>query len=193
MLNNFVQLQISCYTLNAVRSTLYSNTLYAARYSLYATRSPLFAFLTCSLCSCALCTFLVIVSWLLVIFLVSSCPRGELIMQNKANLQNAQINITPLLTKEYENIRLYRRDENKPNQTQFKSNFNPKLALFSEILALFGFQRKKAQLSAFLQNRVNIYYFVRCIFRLLCYNIAKWRFNLSSLKSKPPIKLMCER
>jgi len=29
------------------------------------------------------------------------------------------MNVTPLLTKEYENIRLYRRDENKPNQTQY--------------------------------------------------------------------------
>jgi hypothetical protein len=41
--------------------------------------------------------------------------HAALFMQNKANLRNAQINITPLLTKEYENIRLYRRDENKPN------------------------------------------------------------------------------
>jgi hypothetical protein len=35
MLNNFVQLQISCYTLNAVRFTLYSNTLNAVRSTLY--------------------------------------------------------------------------------------------------------------------------------------------------------------
>ena len=127
------------------------------------------------------------------LFATRSTLYAVLNMQNKPNFSRAEMNVTPLLTREYENIRLYRRDENKPNQSQFKSNFNPKLALFYEILALFGFQRKKAQLSAFLPNRLNIYYFVRCIFRLLCYNVAKWRFNLSSLKSKPPIKLMCER
>jgi hypothetical protein len=36
-------------------------------------------------------------------------------MQNKPNLQKSNMNVTPLLTMEYENIRLYRRDENKPN------------------------------------------------------------------------------
>jgi len=50
-------------------------------------------------------------------------------MQNKANLRNAQIDVTPLLTKEYENIRLYRRDENKPNQTQFWLCNSPTLAV----------------------------------------------------------------
>ena len=40
--------------------------------------------------------------------------------QNKPNLLNAQMNISSVLTKDYENERLCRRGENKPNQTQTK-------------------------------------------------------------------------
>ena len=40
-------------------------------------------------------------------------------MQNKAKLLNAQMNVTKVLTKDYENERLHRRGKNKPNQTQF--------------------------------------------------------------------------
>jgi hypothetical protein len=38
---------------------------------------------------------------------------------NKANLPDAQMNLTSFLTKDYENERLCRLRENKPNQTQF--------------------------------------------------------------------------
>ena len=38
--------------------------------------------------------------------------------QNKANLLNAQMNATSFITKEYENERLCRLRENKPNQTR---------------------------------------------------------------------------
>ena len=38
--------------------------------------------------------------------------------QNKPNLLDAQMNISSVLTKDYENERLCRRGENKPNQTQ---------------------------------------------------------------------------
>ncbi len=41
------------------------------------------------------------------------------IITNKANLLNAQMNVSTILTKEYENQRLHGRGENKPNQTQF--------------------------------------------------------------------------
>jgi len=40
-------------------------------------------------------------------------------MQNKPNLLNAQMNVNKVLTKGYENVRLHRREKNKPNQTQF--------------------------------------------------------------------------
>ncbi len=40
--------------------------------------------------------------------------------QNKANLLDAQMNISSVLTKDYENERLCRLRENKPNQTQFQ-------------------------------------------------------------------------
>jgi len=40
-------------------------------------------------------------------------------MQNKANLLNAQINVSSVLTKDYENDNAFRFYENKPNQTQF--------------------------------------------------------------------------
>jgi len=52
-----------------------------------------------------------------------SCPACQkfmtLIMQNKPNLLNAQMNVNKVLTKYYENVRLHRRGKNKPNQTQF--------------------------------------------------------------------------
>jgi hypothetical protein len=40
-------------------------------------------------------------------------------MQNKANLLDSQMNVSHVLTKDYENVRLHRRGKNKPNQTQF--------------------------------------------------------------------------
>ncbi len=45
--------------------------------------------------------------------------------QNEPNLLNAQMNISSILTKDYENVPLRRRGENKPNQTQFFSYPNP--------------------------------------------------------------------
>ena len=38
--------------------------------------------------------------------------------QNKPNLLNAQINVSSVLTKDYENVPLRRRAEFKPNQTR---------------------------------------------------------------------------
>ena len=35
--------------------------------------------------------------------------------QNKANLLDAQMNVSSVYTKYYENVRLHRRGENKPN------------------------------------------------------------------------------
>jgi hypothetical protein len=40
-------------------------------------------------------------------------------LQNKANLQDTEMNVTASITKEYENLQLFSRCENKPNQTQF--------------------------------------------------------------------------
>jgi len=44
--------------------------------------------------------------------------KSTLFMQNKPNLPAPQMNITPFITKHYENKRLRRYGENKPNQTQ---------------------------------------------------------------------------
>jgi len=53
--------------------------------------------------------------------------QGDLFMQNKANLLDAQMNISSVLTKDYENKPLRRRGENKPNQTQSpRPRFYPK-------------------------------------------------------------------
>jgi len=49
-------------------------------------------------------------------------PIMTSIMQNKPNLLNAQMNVNKVLTKDYENERLRRLGENKPNQTQFQSH-----------------------------------------------------------------------
>ena len=53
-----------------------------------------------------------------------SSTNLHLFMQNKPNLLNAQMNVSSVLTKYYENERLRRRGENKPNQT--RSEFIPK-------------------------------------------------------------------
>ena len=42
-------------------------------------------------------------------------------MQNKANLLDAQINVSSVLTKDYENDNAFRPHENKANQTQFQT------------------------------------------------------------------------
>ncbi len=45
--------------------------------------------------------------------------------QNKPNLLDAQMNVSSILTKDYENKRLCRRGENKPNSNPIKPNFKP--------------------------------------------------------------------
>jgi len=57
-----------------------------------------------------------------------------LIMQNKANLLDAQMNISSVLTKYYENERLCKRGENKPKQTQLQTQRLSKLFLFFTFL-----------------------------------------------------------
>ena len=59
-------------------------------------------------------------------------------MQNKANLKNAQMNVTAYNTKDYGNFRPFSRRKNKANQSQFKPNSGPILALFFPKLALFS-------------------------------------------------------
>ena len=54
-------------------------------------------------------------------------------IQNKANLLDTQMNITSILTKDYENEPLRRRGENKPKQTQFFSYPNSPASLFQPI------------------------------------------------------------
>ena len=53
-------------------------------------------------------------------------PIMTLIMQNKPNLPDAQMNVTSTVTKDYENARLRGRETNKPNQTQFYPVRDPK-------------------------------------------------------------------
>jgi len=60
-------------------------------------------------------------------------------MQNKANLLDAQMNVSYCFNKEYENKRLFGRPENKPKQTQFqykKSGFKSKLLIFDHLALL---------------------------------------------------------
>ena len=52
----------------------------------------------------------------------SPSAQKELIMQNKANLPNTQMNVSSILTKDYKNVPPCRHAENKPNQTQFKTS-----------------------------------------------------------------------
>ncbi len=48
----------------------------------------------------------------------SRSAQKELIMQNKPNFPNAQINVNSVLTIDYVNIRLRRHFKNKANQSQ---------------------------------------------------------------------------
>ena len=58
-------------------------------------------------------------------------------MQNKPNFKNTEMNVSDYMTRDYAIFRPSSRLKNKANQSQFKPNFSPKLALFSPILALF--------------------------------------------------------
>jgi len=42
-------------------------------------------------------------------------------MQNKANLLVTKMNVSPVLTEDYKNVRYFSREKNKPNQTQTNS------------------------------------------------------------------------
>ncbi len=46
-------------------------------------------------------------------------------MQNKANLLDAQMNVTSFYTVDYENIANWKLDENKPNSKPIKANTKP--------------------------------------------------------------------
>jgi len=47
------------------------------------------------------------------------------IMQNKPNLLDAQMKVSSVLTKDYENDNTFRLLENKPNTKPIKANTNP--------------------------------------------------------------------
>ena len=54
-----------------------------------------------------------------------STKSATQIMQNKPNFLNARMNVTSVLTKDYENKPLCGRGQNKPNQTQLNPISNP--------------------------------------------------------------------
>ena len=53
----------------------------------------------------------------------------NLFMQNKPNFKNAQINVSKVSTKDYENIHLHKRPKTNPIQTQS----NPKQTQFQSL------------------------------------------------------------
>ncbi len=54
--------------------------------------------------------------------------KSTLFMQNKANLLNSRMNVSPVLTKDYENKCLRRAFKNKAKQTQSNPISNPALS-----------------------------------------------------------------
>ncbi len=56
--------------------------------------------------------------------------------QNKPNFRKAAMFVNFYLTKDYENVPLRRRGENKPNQTQFQTRCEKSFELVEEIKAL---------------------------------------------------------
>jgi len=63
--------------------------------------------------------------------------KSTIFLQNEPKLQNAKMNVTPLLTKEYGIFMLCGSRKNEPKRTQNEPNFGPKLASFSPKLASF--------------------------------------------------------
>ncbi len=45
--------------------------------------------------------------------------KSTLFMQNKANLRNSQMNVSPVITNDYENDNAFRPMKTKPKQSQF--------------------------------------------------------------------------
>ncbi len=60
--------------------------------------------------------------FLLTFYFLKPINQFESIMQNKANLLDAQMNVTSVLTKDYENDNTFRLPENKPNSNPNKPN-----------------------------------------------------------------------
>jgi len=58
--------------------------------------------------------------FLLTFYFLKLINQFESIMQNKANLPNALMNVNKVLTRDYEKRTLGEHGENKPNQTQSK-------------------------------------------------------------------------
>jgi hypothetical protein len=56
---------------------------------------------------------------------ISDFNHSGCFMQNKPNLPNAQMNISPFITKDYENDNTFRLPENKPNTNPIKANTKP--------------------------------------------------------------------
>ena len=79
-------------------------------------------------------------------------------MQNKPNLPDAQMNVSSALTKYYENKRLCRRGENKPNSKPIKPNQTQnKPNLVRRSLGEGGFKRDTyAALRSVAQDRFTI-------------------------------------
>jgi len=63
---------------------------------------------------------------------VDGSIKNNLIMQNKPNFQIARMNLNSVLTMDYRNLPPRGRPQNKPNQTQFKANFNLSATLQSQ-------------------------------------------------------------
>ena len=87
------------YVLSAIRSTLYAIRATSDEIALYICRA--------------------------IITYVERPLQISSFMQNKANLPDDQMNVNKVLTKDYENQRLIRRGENKPNTNPIQTQSNP--------------------------------------------------------------------
>ncbi len=63
--------------------------------------------------------------FLLTFYFPNCINQFESIMQNKPNFLDAQMNVSSILTKDYENKRLADAAKTKPIQTQYKPNTKP--------------------------------------------------------------------
>jgi len=85
-----------------------------------ATEAQIYAIGTCAI------GILTILNILVALHLSRVLYKSTLFMQNKANLLDSLMNVTSVLTKDYENVRLHGRWKNKANQTQFHDiSFGP--------------------------------------------------------------------
>jgi hypothetical protein len=116
-------------------------------------------------------------------------------MQNKPNFRKAKMKLSPYSTKDYENVRLCRFRQNKPNQTQFQKG---SISAYGRlvIIRLFFSGRASAAINVTLQQIGPTYHFaqiqlrkLRTLVGLFCFEV--FQFELEEVDCAQGDKVIC--